>query len=257
MLQIIDTHCHLVSEKLRDNLSIYLQNAEKAGVKKIINVAYNLESSELVLKQIKTDNMLYGALGIQPLDASEYTYDVAEKIKTLALSSSKIVAIGEIGLDAYYQKDNLNLQIEAFEHFLDIACKINLPIIVHVRETHEHVHNSISKYIKQGLRGVIHCFTGTQKEAFQFLDCGFYISFAGIVTFKNAQNLAEVAKSIPREKILIETDSPYLAPVPMRGKVNEPAYLLHTCTFLANLRSESLENFAIQTYQNSHSLFRF
>lgn len=256
-MRIIDTHCHLISPVLNEQFFSVLERAKNANVTKIINVAYDLSSSYLVLDQIKQSDMLYGALGIQPDHAHEYTPNNAEQITDLLVSSQKIVAIGEIGLDAYRpnSRDTLKEQIICFEHFLTIACTLNLPVIVHVRETHKEVHELIRNYSKKGLRGVIHCFTGTQEEAKQFLDCGFFISFAGVVTFKNAQNLAQVAQSIPDDKILIETDSPYLAPTPLRGKTNEPSFLIHICDFLAQKRNISVETFAEQTYRNSCELF--
>lgn len=256
-MKIIDTHCHLVSEKLRDDLPQILLRAQNAGVEKIINIAYNLSTSFLVLEHIKQSSMLYGALGIQPHDVSEYTIDVAEQIAALTHQSPRIVAIGEIGLDAYTpeSRHSLHAQIVCFEHFLNIACQSKLPVVVHVRETHTETYDLIKHYSKRGLRGVIHCFTGTQKEASEFLDCGFYISFAGIVTFKNAQNVAAVAEYVPSDRILIETDSPYLAPAPLRGKINEPSFLAHTCAFLAQKRGLTREEFAHQTHRNSHDLF--
>lgn len=256
-MNIIDTHCHLISSVFTDQFFPVLERAKNAGVTKIINVAYDLSSSHVVLEQIKQSDMLYGALGIQPDHAQEYTHNIAEQIAILAQSSQKIVAIGEIGLDAYRQssRDTLNEQTVCFEHFLNIACSLNLPVIVHVRNTHTEVHTLIAKYSKRGLRGVIHCFTGTEQEAKQFLDCGFFISFAGVVTFKNAQILANVAQMIPDDRILIETDSPYLAPTPMRGKTNEPSFLAYICEFLAQKRGVSIEEFAHQTYHNSCDLF--
>lgn len=258
-MPIIDTHCHLISPVFHDQFFPVLERAKDAGVTKIINVAYELSSSQLVLDQIQKSDMLYGALGIQPDHAHEYTFENAEQIAKLIQTSQKIVAIGEIGLDAYRQssRDTLAIQTVCFEYFLDLACKIELPVIVHVRETHKEVHELIKQYSKRGLRGVIHCFTGTIEEAKQFLDCGFFISFAGVVTFKNAQTLTQVAQHIPDDKILIETDSPYLAPTPLRGKTNEPAFLKYICEFLAEKRGIKVEEFAHQTYLNSCNLFSF
>ncbi len=256
-MKIIDTHCHLISEPLKNDVPAIVERAQKAGVSKMINISYNLESSYLVLEHLKLSSALYGALGIQPHDVLGYSNETALKIAELAQSSNRIVAIGEIGLDAYTQEtqSTLSKQKECFEHFLQIAIELNLPVVVHVRHTHDEVYHLLSQYSKKGLKGVIHCFTGTKEESKQFLDCGFFISFAGIATFKNATSVLEVACSIPNDRILIETDSPYLAPMPMRGKINEPSYLAHTCAFLAEKRGMPTEEFANLTYANSHALF--
>jgi len=257
-MRIIDTHCHLISDALKDDIPNILARAQEAGLTKIINIAYNLESSQLVVEHLKMSSMLYAAVGIQPHDVATYSEETATAISNIALNSNRVVAIGEIGLDAYFEstRKTLSLQQTCFEHFLDIACSLDLPVVVHVRNTHDEVFQLINKYSKKGLTGVIHCFTGTYEEAKQFLDCGFYISFAGIVTFKNASSIADVAQQIPENRILIETDSPYLAPVPMRGKTNEPSYLAHTCQFLAKKRGKTHEDFSELTYSNAHTLFK-
>ncbi len=255
-MNIIDTHCHLVSEKLRENLPELLENAKAAGVHKILNIAYSPETIALACKQVQQSEMLYAAIGIQPHDASSYTPEVAEDIRNMASKNAKVVAIGEIGLDDFHTLSPMPQQEKCFEHFLSIACDLKLPVVVHVRETHRAVAERISHYSKLGLTGVIHCFTGTQEEAKEFLDCGFYISFSGIVTFKNSIGLKEVAKYVPAERILVETDSPYLAPIPMRGKTNEPAWVKHVLAHVAELRQVPLEGFAQQTTQNALALFK-
>ncbi len=254
-MQIIDTHCHLVSEKLKDDLPGILERAQNAGVEKIINIAYDPQSALLALEQLKLSDMLYAALGIQPHDAHSFTVAEGEKIKNFALSNKRVVAVGEIGLDAYYTLSPMEKQIECFEYFLQVAVDTHLPVVVHVRETHQAVYERLLRYSKLGLKGVIHCFTGTQEEAKQFLDCGFYISFSGIVTFKNAKDLQSVAQFVPNERILIETDSPYLSPMPLRGKLNEPSHIVNTCNFIAHLREQTPMEFANLTYNNATKLF--
>lgn len=256
-MRLIDTHCHLVSEKLKDQLLEILDKAKQVGVGKIVNIAYDLPSVYLALEQMKISPILYSALGIQPHDANTFTLETGERIKKLAQSNKRVVAIGEIGLDAYYTLSTMEKQIECFDYFLQVALDINLPVVVHVRQTHQEVYSRLLTYSKLGLRGVIHCFTGTLAEAKQFLDCGYYISFSGIVTFKNAKELQETAKFIPEDKILIETDSPYLSPMPLRGKLNEPSHLVHTNNFIANLRGKTSEDMAQITYDNALSLFKF
>lgn len=254
-ISLIDTHCHLAAEQLKGQATEILQRAKQEGVEKIINIAYDPASVDLVLEQLKLSDMLYAAIGIQPHDASTFTIDAAEKIKTQATKNSRVVGIGEIGLDAYHKLSPIEKQIECFEYFLQIAVDVNLPVVVHVRETHQDVFSRLKRFSQKGLRGVIHCFTGNVDEAKDFLDCGMYISMSGIVTFKNAQQVQAVAKFVPNDRILIETDSPYLSPVPLRGRTNEPAHLLHTCEFISNLRGISCDAFATQTFKNSEKLF--
>lgn len=255
MIKLIDSHCHLVSEKLKENVPLILQRAHQAHVDKIINIAYDLDTVFLALEQEKTSPMLLTALGIQPHDAHSFSVEIGEKIKELARNNRKVVAIGEIGLDGHHALSPMEKQQECFDYFLQCALDMNLPVIIHVREAHQEVYSKLSHYAKLGLQGVIHCFTGTCQEAKQFLDCGFYISFSGIVTFKNAREVQQAAQMIPSDKILIETDSPYLSPTPLRGLINEPSHLIHTCQFIANLRNQSLEEFAQTTYRNTATLF--
>lgn len=254
-MKLVDTHCHLVSERLKDDLGAIVSRANDAGVEKIINIAYDPETVELVCEQIKMHRSLYAAIGIQPHDAKKYTENEAEKIRQLSRSTPKVVAIGEIGLDYHYTLSPKDIQIQCFENFLQIALDEKLPVVVHVRDSHSDVYSRLQVASQKGLTGVIHCFTGSLEEAKQFLDSGFYISFSGIVTFKNAVDLKEVAKYVPKEKILIETDSPYLAPIPQRGKTNEPAWVRHVCEYVAALRKEEVSSFALQTFQNAETLF--
>ena len=252
---LIDTHCHLVSTKLRNEVPQLLSRAQEAGVRKIINIAYDPETIQLAHEQLKVSNMLYATLGIQPHDALLFNLEEAEKARALALNNQRIVGIGEIGLDAHYTLSPMDKQIECFEYFLQMALELKLPVVVHVRQTHNDVLSRIKLYAHKGLTGVIHCFTGTLNEAKNFLDCNMHLSFSGIVTFKNAQDLQEVAKYVPLNRLLIETDSPYLAPVPLRGKINEPAFVHHTCEFIAKIRQTSYAELANSTTENAENLF--
>ena len=254
-MKLIDTHCHLVSEKLRDSLSDYVERAAAAGVHKIIDIAYDPESVHIALEQLERHSCLYAAVGIQPHDAHTFNSDEAQKIRLIARSHPRVVAIGEIGLDDYHKLAPMQQQIDCFETFLQIALDERLPIVVHVRETHEAVASRLRPFTQKGGTGVIHCFTGSLPEAREFLDMGLYISFSGIVTFKNALELKEVAKFVPSDRILIETDSPYLAPVPHRGKTNEPSFVRNVCELVAELRGVTPEILATQTTHNAEHLF--
>jgi TatD DNase family protein len=200
---------------------------------------------------------VYGALGIQPHDAKEFTTQVGDEILSKIKDNKKICAIGEIGLDYHYNLSPRDLQNKCFEYFVNASCQFKLPIVVHMRESFQDIYSTLKKYQNSSkLTGVIHCFTGTLEEAFKFLDLGFYISFSGIITFKSAGDLRTVVKNIPLEKLLIETDSPYLAPVPKRGKTNEPANLKFTLEKVLELRSEKNNDVIEALYENSLRLFQ-
>ncbi len=231
-----------------------MTRASEAHVKYMINIAYNPESVDILLSQLLMYPHLLGAAGIQPHDADTFSPYLGKKILTHCQNHPRIVAVGEIGLDDYHKDVPLSQQIPCFEFFCDGAISINKPVIIHVRETHKEVLNCLKK--RPLLKGVIHCFTGTLEEAKDFLDLGFYISFSGVVTFKNAQNLIPVVKYIPDDRILMETDSPYLAPIPHRGKSNEPSYVAHVLSCLAHHRNISEEILAQKILDNSRTLFR-
>ena len=253
---LIDTHCHLVSSKLKEQTGELIQNAKDVGVSHIINIAYNPETLDIALEQAALHPELFATVGIQPHDSQQYTHEVAEKMWKTAQGHEKLVAVGEIGLDDFHKLSPMEQQIKCFEHWLDIALREDLPVVVHVRETFDNVHSRLKEFAQNGGRGVIHCFTGTMDEGKAFLDLGFYLSFSGIVTFKNCAELREVAKIVPNDKILVETDSPYLAPVPYRGKKNQPAWVRQTAELVAEERGVAFEDFAKQTTLNATELFR-
>lgn len=254
-LRLVDTHCHLVSDKLKGDVEALVERAREQGVTKIIDIAYDPLSVDLALTQARGHSGVFCALGIQPHDADTFTEAEAQRVEAFARTEPKVVAIGEIGLDAYYTLSPMEQQHACFERFLEVALAVDLPVVVHVRETHAAVHERLAGFAKRGGRGVIHCFTGTREEARDFLDIGFYLSFSGIVTFKNALELKEVARAVPHDRFLVETDSPYLAPIPHRGKTNEPGWTRAVCEHLAELRQSSAHAIAEQTWANSHTLF--
>lgn len=232
-----------------------VSEAQKAGVSRILNVGYSLETSQLVCKQSETSPLLFAAVGVQPHDADSFSEDLAQQIRDLAFTYEKVVAVGEIGLDAFHNLSTMKNQITCYKRFLALATEINLPVIVHMRNTYPEVLAGIKEQVTNGIRGVIHCFTGSISEAKAFLDLGFYISFSGIVTFKNPSELDEVVRFIPKNRILCETDAPYLAPKPFRGKTNRPSYVTHVALHLAKLRNEDPLEFAQSTTENALSLF--
>jgi TatD DNase family protein len=209
-----------------------------------------------VCDQLALSPLLWGAVGIQPHDASTFNEADAAEIGCLARQNKRVVAIGEIGLDGYYELSTMDKQIECFHHFLDLAMVEELPVIVHMRNTFQGVRNAIADRASRGLTGVIHCFTGNVDEAKVFLDFGFYISFSGIVTFKNPSEFDAVVRYVPADRILCETDAPYLAPKPHRGKTNEPSWVRHTCGHMASVRGIDFETLASQTTDNACRLFK-
>jgi TatD DNase family protein len=253
--RLVDTHCHLVSDKLNSDVAALVARAREQGVERIINIAYDPATVDLALAHSDAFPEVYCALGIQPHDADSFTEQEAARVEQLALEHRKVVAIGEIGLDAFYKLSTEAQQRACFERFLEVALAVDLPVVVHVRETHAAVLERLTAFARRGGRGVIHCFTGTRAEARDFLDIGFFLSFSGIVTFKNALELKEVAREVPRDRFLVETDSPYLAPVPHRGKTNEPAWTRAVCDHVAELRGESVGTIAEAAWVNAHALF--
>jgi TatD DNase family protein len=254
-MKLIDTHCHLCSSTLEASTEELLGRARSAGVVKIINITFDRETLQTGLRQVERYPELALTVGIQPHDADQFSPEVVAEMETIAKSHPNVVAIGEIGLDAFHKFVPMAQQHICFEEFLEVALRCQLPVVVHVRDTFQDVFDRLKGFSARGGRGVIHCFTGNKEEGQAFLDLGFYLSFSGIVTFKNADALREAARMVPNDRILVETDSPYLAPVPHRGKQNEPAWVSNVATFLADLRGESAERFAEQTTQNALKLF--
>jgi TatD DNase family protein len=252
MIELIDTHCHLDMPQFKDDLLDVIVRADSAGVKTIITVGADEESSEKAVELATTHESIYASVGLHPHDAKEFNKNTEDLLKRLA-KEEKVVAIGEIGLDYHYNHSPKKTQQKVFSRLLSLAKELDLPVIIHSREAKA----DTLKLIKDSgiTRGVMHCFSGDIDMAEQAMAMGFYISFAGPVTFKNAKRLQEIAKTIPDEYILIETDAPYLTPAPYRGKRNEPSYLLHTAKQVATLRGVKLEDIARITTVNAKRLF--
>ncbi|NBO37986.1 TatD family deoxyribonuclease [bacterium] len=254
-MKLIDTHCHLCTEKLAAHAGDLIARARAVGVDRIINITFDQQTLDTGLKQVDEHPELFVTVGIQPHDADQFTAELAQRMEQIAQTHPKVVAIGEIGLDGFHKFVDMPQQIVCFEEFLEIALRCKLPVVVHVRETFADVYSRLKSFAERGGQGVIHCFTGNVSEGQAFLDLGFYLSFSGIVTFKNSEELRFVARMVPNDRILVETDSPYLAPVPHRGKQNEPAWVSEVARCIAEVRGVSLENLAEQTSKNAESLF--
>jgi TatD DNase family protein len=256
-VQLIDTHVHLNFDTFGPDLDAVAQRWRDAGIVRLVHSC--IEPSEFAAIQALSSQFpeLFFAVGLHPLDAEQWASDSANQLLTLASSDAKVVAIGETGLD-FYRATNNTQQQAAFKAQLAIAQQLNLPVIIHCRAAAAAVADLLRDFFdRQGpVSGVMHCWGGTPEETQWFLDLGFYISFSGIVTFKNAKQIQASAIMVPSDRLLIETDCPFLAPVPKRGEGrNEPAYVRYTAQHVAQLRGASLETLAEQTTQNAYQLF--
>lgn len=254
--QLIDTHAHLDQEEFNADRAAVVERAREAGVRQIIAIGCTVESSSAVLKLADEYPMVYAAVGIQPNYTAQAQPGDWERILELA-RGKRVVALGETGLDRYWDHAPFAVQQDYFDRHLRLAQELDLPVVIHTRESDADVVAMLREARARGpIRGVMHSFTGTAETAAECLALGMDISFAGMVTFKKSDELRAVAVTIPADRILIETDSPYLSPHPLRGKRNEPANVAHTARCLAEARGVSLETFAEQTADNARRLFR-
>ncbi len=244
-----DSHCHLYKEYY-DNLDEIIKLAKNNGVNYFINNGCDKDSNTEVLNLINTYDNIYGALGIHPEYVLEYSSDDIKFIED-NLNNKKVLAIGEIGLDYHYTKDNKEEQIKLFSTQLALAEKYNIPVIIHSRDATLDTLNTLKKY---QVKGIIHSFSGSKETALEYLKMGFLLGVNGVITFKNA-NIKDVIKEIPLEKIVLETDSPYLTPEPFRGCQNNPSHIIDIAKFVANLHNVSLEELAKITNNNLNNLF--
>ena len=256
-MQLIDTHVHINFDRFDEDLEAVRDRWLENGVVQLIHSC--VKPAEFAKTQGLADRFpeLFFSVGLHPLDADLWEPSWSDLIRGLAISDQRVVAIGEMGLD-FFKADNHQLQIEVFRSQLQIARKLDLPVIIHCRDAAVMMRQVCQEFWKEfgQVRGVMHCWSGTPVETQWFLDLGFYISFSGVVTFKNATQIQDSAKAVPAEKLLIETDCPFLAPVPKRGKRNEPAFVSYVASYLAQLRGESLEALADFTTANARQLFK-
>ena len=252
---MIDSHCHLDRLKLDqdETLADALQQAEEQGVTGFLNVCIDLENYPDVIEIAESDPRIWASVGVHP-NEMEQNEPEREQLVQLA-RDPKVVAIGETGLDYHYVSEGLERQRARFRTHIQAAKQAGLPLIVHTREAQEDTIATLQEQGAEQCGGVMHCFTESWEMAQQALDLGFYISFSGIITFNSAAALREVVKKVPEDRLLIETDSPYLAPVPYRGKPNQPAYLCEVAGAVAELRGWDLDEVDHRTTENFHQLF--
>ena len=252
---LIDSHCHLDFPDLAYNIDEILENMKNNEVTHALCVSVNLEDFPRLLLLAEGYPNLYASVGVHP-DYEDLTEPKSEELVSLA-KNSKVIAIGETGLDYSRIKGDLEWQRNRFREHIRAARECNKPLIIHTREAAADTLSIMAEEGADQIGGVMHCFTESWEVAQKAMEMNFYISFSGIVTFKNAANLKETAKKIPLERMLIETDSPYLAPVPFRGKTNQPAYVRHVAEEIASLRNISLNEVAESTTKNFFSLFKY
>jgi len=250
----IDTHCHLDMSAYEDDCDLIISRAFAAGVKKIITVGIDLPSSQKAMALAEKNQGIFAAIGMHPHHAGEVSADDYAVLTKLA-KHPKVVAYGEIGMDLARDYCPVEVQRSQYHYQVKLAKKLNLPVIIHDRDAHDEVLAILQKEAPFPAGGLIHCFSGDRTLAQEILALGFYISIPGVVTFKGAKELQEVAQCLPIESLVLETDGPFLTPVPRRGKRNEPAYVLYTAQEIARLRDIPLDDLICQTTKNAEKLF--
>ena len=253
---IIDSHCHLDYSNLYDQLDDVVKRAEYNQVKYMLTICTTLESFEKIKLIVEKYKNIYGTFGIHPHETKKYTYIDSKFIYNIKRKYNKIVGIGETGLDFYYNHSDKKIQKKSFIEHISAASQLNIPIIVHSRNAENDTYEILkSEKRNSNLKVLVHCFSGSKNFAKKLLDLNCYISVSGIITFKNSNELTDTISSIPIKNLLVETDSPYLTPVPYRGKSNEPSYIIHTVEKLSQIQKLSKESIMKYTTNNFKDLF--
>jgi len=260
-MELIDTHAHLASSKLAGETETLVQRARREQITRIITIGCETEDSARNVELAAAHPEVYATVGVHPTSIHEVSEDWRDTIRDL-LGRDKVVALGEIGLD-YHHPPSDGSSVESwrarqdsfFRSQLDLARELSVPVVIHQRDCAREVLDVIRPYAGS-VEAVFHCFTGSAEEGRELLDLGFHLSFTGVVTYKSARDVADCAASLPLDRIMVETDAPYLTPVPHRGTRNEPAYVRHTAAFLADRRGVSLEEFARETSATARRFFR-
>jgi len=255
-MRLIDSHCHLNYEGLVERQAEALDNARERGVAGFLNISTRQREWGDIIGVAERESDVWASVGVHPHEADAHP-DLGAAALVEATDHPRVIAIGECGLDYYYDKSDRAAQRERFQAHIDAARETGLPLVVHTREAESDTAEILERAVKEGgVSGVLHCFTGSAKLARKGLDLGFYVSLSGIVTFKNATDLQATAKWLPADQMLVETDSPFLAPVPHRGQKCEPAFVADTAAFVAQLRDEEVAQLAEATTANFFKLFK-
>lgn len=251
---LFDSHCHLDDPRFDPDRDSVIRSLATEGVQGVVCVGSNAATSQTSLALAQAYSMVWAACGIHPHDAKEADDAAFEAVKACFMHP-KACALGEIGLDYYYDLSPRDRQRQVFARQILLADEVNKPLILHIRDAHGEAYDILKAHRAYLHGGVVHCYSGSKEMVRQYLDLGLHISFTGSVTFKNAVNLAEAAKAVPLDRLMIETDSPYLAPVPMRGRRNEPKYVRYVCDFLADLHGVSSGSMAELTTRNAYRFY--
>ena len=255
-MTLIDSHCHLNYEGLVERQAEVLGNARERGVSGFLNISTRQREWPDIVAVAEREPDVWASVGVHPHEADSHP-DLGASALVEAADHPRVIAIGECGLDYFYDKSDRQAQRERFEAHIDAARQTGLPLVIHTREAEDDTAEILTSAVREGgVTGVLHCFTGSADLARKGLDLGFYVSLSGIVTFKNAQDLQDTAKWLPADQMLVETDAPFLAPVPHRGHKCEPAFVADTAAFVADLRGEKPEQLAEATTANFFRLFR-
>ena len=252
---IFDTHTHLNVEQFKNEIPEVIDRAKELGVTEMAVVGFDTPTIEKSLELSHTYDNIYSIIGWHPTEAGSYSKEIENKLQ-YQLEDKRVVALGEIGLDYYWMEDPKDVQDKIFRRQISIAKEMNLPISIHTRDAIEDTYKILKEENIQNIGGIMHSFSGDAEWAKRFLDLGMHISFSGVVTFKKAFEVHEAAQFVPLDKLLVETDAPYLAPMPYRGKRNEPGYTRYVAERVAELREMPFEEIANITRHNAHKLFR-
>lgn len=253
--KLIDTHAHLDFPEFGPDLGFFLDRAIEKGVGEIVTIGIDLASSRKAAELAETHSQIYAAVGIHPHDSFDLDDGILNELRALTLRP-RVVACGEMGLDYYRNYRPGDIQRRCFEQQLELACEVRLPAVFHVRDAHDAFFRIVERFAHRLEGGILHCFSGDWEVAQRCLDMGFYLSVPGTVTYPKSNVQQEVVRRAPFDRLLVETDAPYLAPVPFRGKTNEPSYVVYTAAKVAELRGCSLHEAAAQTTRNAREAFR-
>ena len=251
---MIDSHCHLDREPLISNLSQVLTRAKDVGLKKLLTICTTNSGYDNILDIVSKDPMIYGTFGIHPHETKNHFIERDEIIKKVKMNS-KIIGVGETGLDFYYNNSDKDTQLRSFQNHIEAAINLKIPLIIHSRNAENETYDILKKNYQKNLKILMHCFTGSTDFALNLVPLNAYFSASGIITFKKSTELQETFKKIPEDKLLIETDSPFLSPEPNRGKKNEPSFIKFTAEKLANLRNIKVDELILLTTKNFNTLF--
>ena len=251
---MIDSHCHLDHEPLFENINDIIKRSKDIGLKKLLTISTTLASFDKIKDLVKRDPMIFGTFGIHPHETEVDLVNKKILVETIN-KFEKIIGIGETGLDFFYNHSNKDRQIESFKAHIEASIELKMPLIIHSRNAEDETFNILSSYNNKNLKILMHCFTGSYEFSKKLLSLDCFFSASGIITFKNSVELQNTFKTIPLDKLLIETDSPFLAPIPMRGKKNEPSFIKYTLEKLSAIKEKSYEEMSVLTTNNFNRLF--